>query len=506
MMPNAIPVPETQIDVAPKIFKRLGLALLQPAPKFPDFFRQAWTILEPHKSLVESWHIDFIAEHLQAVDMGQIQNLRISIPPRYLKSTIVTVAWPAWSWIDQPWLRWVFASYSAELAEKHSMDRRAVIQSPYYRENWGDTVILAPDQNRQAEFQNLQRGSMVAVGIGGSITGKGGNRVVADDPLNPLMAESNAEREKAVRFWSQSLSTRLDDKKRDARVIVAQRLHAQDVVGSILKEEGWTHVEVPAIAEKRTLVTFPISRRELTREKGEVICAEREDEAVLLKQKIIMGSRGFEAQYQQRPTSESGNILKRAWWKYHTISPQFINLKSWSWDTAMEEGEENDYTVGLLLYHCANGTFIERIIRERVEYPDLKRLIKEQFRLYPANNLLIEDKVSGKSLCQDLKKADSTDGLTLPVIPYKPAGDKVFRANLAAPYLEAGRISIAATDPNVDVFVDECAEFPNSQYKDCVDAFSQGINHYYLGAGVPVSAMSGQAQGGRPRPDWAPNS
>lgn len=506
MMPAALPVPETQIDVAPKIFKRLGISLLQPAPKFPDFFRQAWTVLEPHKSLIDSWHIDFIAEHLQAVDMGQIQNLRISIPPRYLKSTIVTVAWPTWSWIDQPWLRWVFASYSAELAEKHSMDRRAVIQSGFYRDNWGDTVILAPDQNRQAEFQNLQRGSMVAVGIGGSITGKGGNRVVADDPLNPLMAESNAEREKAVRFWSQSLSTRLDDKKRDARIIVAQRLHAQDVVGSILKEEGWTHVEVPAIAEKKILVTFPISRREFTREKGEVICAEREDEAVLLKQKIIMGTRGFEAQYQQRPTSESGNILKRAWWKYHTVPPQFKILTSWSWDTAMEEGEENDYTVGLHLIHHAGGTAIDRIIRERVEYPDLKRLVKEQFRLYPANNLIIEDKVSGKSLLQDLKKGDVIDGLVLPVIAYKPAGDKVFRANLAAPYCEAGRVSINATDPNLDIFVDECAEFPNGQFKDCVDAFSQGINHYYLGAGVPVSAMSGQAQAGRPRPDWAPNS
>lgn len=501
MRPAAIPVPETQLQVAPSLFKRLGLSLLEPAPNFPEFFRQAWTILEPHKTLVESWYIDYIAEHLQAVDLGQIQNLRISIPPRYLKSSLVTVTWPAWSWIDRPWLRWVFASYSAELAEKHSMDRRMIIQSDFYRAKWGDHVMLAGDQNRQAEFQNLERGAMVAVGIGGSVTGKGGDRVVADDPLNPLMAESNAERERSVRFWSQTLSTRLDDKKRGVKVIVAQRLHAQDVVGSILKEEGWVHVEVPAIAEKKTLVTFPISRRELTREKGEVICAEREDEAVLLKQKIIMGTRGFEAQYQQRPTSESGNILKRAWWKYYTTPPQFINLTAWSWDTAMEEGEENAYSVGILLKHAANGTFIDRIIRERVEYPDLKRLIVEQFRLYPANILLIEDKVSGKSLAQDLKKADALNGLTLPVVPYKPSGDKVFRANLCAPYVEAGRVSINATDPKVDDFVNECAEFPNAQNADCVDAFSQGMNHYYLGAGVPVAAMSGQT-GQRPRPDW----
>ena len=159
------------------------------------FVQQAWPILEPATPFLPNWHLALICEYLEAVTAGALTRLVINVPPRYGKSLLVSVFWPVWEWLQHPSMRWVFASYAESLALKHSVDRRQVLQSAWYRARWGDRFHLLREQNEKAEFHNDRRGAMLATSMAGSVTGKGGNRLVIDDPHNPQQAESDVQRE-----------------------------------------------------------------------------------------------------------------------------------------------------------------------------------------------------------------------------------------------------------------------------------------------------------------------
>lgn len=463
-----------------------------------EFFEQAWPIIEPAHPLLPSWHIDLILEYLAAVDMGQIKRLIINIPPRSLKSSLVTIAWPAWSWTGKPWLRWLFCSYSAALSVKHSVDRRRIIESPWYRKSWGDITRMEDDQNQKAVYQNTQRGIMISTSVGGSITGMGGDRIVIDDLINPLEAESKVVREASIDFYQKTLSTRLDDKKTGVIVAVEQRTHHQDLTGTVLKETGWTHLRIPAEAPATEIVRFPMSDRTQVRAIGEVICPAREDVAVLEQQKIVMGSRAYAAQYQQDPIAEDSAYFNPAWWQYYRMLPISDIIRHWSWDTAMEDGEQNDETAGILFAHLAHGTFVERVVRGRWQTPEAKRTILNEFSAYPANALLIEDSPAGKAIIQSLQRDTG-----LPIIGVPAVKDKIFRASLCAPFVESRRVFLKEGESWLAGFVEQLTGFPNLPHDDVVDAFTQGMNFYHLGPTKPVAALSGQTLAiGPARPSW----
>src|SRR5262249_2232390 len=130
-----------------------------------------------------SWPQDLICEYLQAVSDGEILRLIINAPPRSMKSMLVSVLWPCWVWCSHPETRWLFPSYAAPLALKHSRDRRAVVTSDVYQRNW-PSVRLQDDSNRQTDFSNNSRGAMRATSVGGSVTGLGGDVLIADDLIN----------------------------------------------------------------------------------------------------------------------------------------------------------------------------------------------------------------------------------------------------------------------------------------------------------------------------------
>jgi len=483
----------TEIDKSfqDKIFSHLIAGFKAKTIDFRDYVPQAWNIIEPTTPFLPNWHIDCIAEHLQAVTDGQIRNLIINMPPRNGKSNIVSKTWPTWSWTRRPGLRWIFISYSQQLAETFSKDRRDLLESDWYKENWGNVVKLMPDQNQKREFMNTARGKMTATSIGGTLTGQGADIIVIDDGIDPKRAHSKAERESTIRFVKQVISTRLNDKKKGAIVEISQRTHKSDISGTLLSEGDYVHLCLPAIAPKRTVITFPITKTEFVREPGHVLHPDREDKDVLDRQKIRMrlpgltAEQAYESQYQQNPTSDEGGMFQRSYWRYYSILPR-INWKQWTWDTAMEEGEENDYTVGALLCFHGQGVCIERVVRARMQYPELKQTVLSEWSARPAHVLLIEDKVSGKSLAQDLIKSTS-----LPVRACGVKGDKVFRASLASPYFKSGRVSVRENQIWVPELIEEFAEFPNSEYKDQVDAICQGINEFYLNQQSPSAILSG---------------
>jgi hypothetical protein len=148
-----------------------------------DFITQAWPIVESDE-FVPGWHIDAIAEHLEAVSRGQIAKLLITVPPWHGKSLIASVLWPCWEWIDRPQLRWLFASYAESLAIRDSVKARRLIQSAWFQRNWGGQFQLSGDQNEKRRFENDRGGYRIALGVAGSATGEGGDRLVIDDAHN----------------------------------------------------------------------------------------------------------------------------------------------------------------------------------------------------------------------------------------------------------------------------------------------------------------------------------
>ena len=294
----------------------------QAARHLAAFIKQAWPLIEPGTRYLPSWHIELICEYLEAVSAGEITRLIINMPPRYMKSIAVTICWPCWEWATHPELRYLFCSYSASLAVKHSLDRRRVLESEWYRGFWPQ-VVLTADQNQKAEYENTCRGVMVATSVGGTVTGKGGSRIVLDDPLNPEQAASETARAAANEFFDKTLATRLDDKRKGAIVAVGQRVHDDDLCGHVLaRSADWTVLKLPAIEDRPTTVCFPRSGRVFTRGAGEPLWESREGVEQLAAMKRALGSAAYSAQYQQEPAPPEGALIKAEWWQSYRAAPQ----------------------------------------------------------------------------------------------------------------------------------------------------------------------------------------
>ena len=226
------------------------------------YIREAWHVVEPSTIYLENWHIDLIAEYLEAVTLGQIKRLLINLPPRQSKSTCVSIMWPTWVWtreafpgkphnsvLEGPGTRWIFASYADELRTKHSLDRRKLLQSEWYRTRWPKPAELTSDQNVKTLFSNSSSGVMLATTMSGAAIGMGGSYVILDDPHKTKEESISTEIQSQVRAYSDTFATRHDDKKqrRDGHRHAADqrqrpvRACARDERGALRpsKDRGW---------------------------------------------------------------------------------------------------------------------------------------------------------------------------------------------------------------------------------------------------------------------------
>src|SRR5687767_1970034 len=239
-----------------------------------EFVRQAWHVVEPATPFVPGWHIDAIIEHLEAVTCGQIRNLLINVPPRHMKSLLVSVFWPAWEWIQWPERRWLYSSYAAQLSIRDSVKNRRLIESPWYQARWGDRFTLTGDQNTKGRFDNDRSGYRLSTSVGGAATGEGGDRIVCDDPHNVQEAESDSIRKSTTGWFDVVMSTRVNDPKTAAKVVVMQRCHQQDLSGHLLEQGGWEHLCLPAEYEESRPATS-IGFTDPRKEQGELLWPDR---------------------------------------------------------------------------------------------------------------------------------------------------------------------------------------------------------------------------------------
>lgn len=460
------------------------------AGSLADFIRRAWPTIEPATEYLHNWHIDAICEYLEAVSTGDIKRLILNIPPRYMKSISVSVMWPVWSWTRQPSKRFVFSSYSSSLSIKHSVDRRTVIKSEWYQRRWGDVFRLSGDQDVKSEFQNNRRGHMIATSVKGSPTGKGGDVVVVDDPLNPDQAHSEAMRKTANDNFDQTLTTRLDNKKTGAMVVVMQRLHEQDLTGHLLEQGGWEHLKLPAVAHKRTVVLGPPPERRpiKAREVGDILWPEREGEAEIAQARTQLGGYGFSGQYDQDPSPAEGGMLKRAWWRFWLppnwmppigtaypegarVLPDLEGLLQ-SWDMSFKDLKSSDFVAGQVWGWLGADRFLLDQFHDRMDFPATLKAVTNLSAKWPKTHAkLVEDKANGTAVIATLKS--KVPGL----LPINPEGGKEARAAAISPQVEAGNVYLPhpSVAPWVSSLIEEAAAFPNAANDDQVDSLTQAL-------------------------------
>lgn len=282
---------------------------------FSAFIAASWSIIDP-APFVSNWHIQVLADHLQAVADGRITRLLINIPPGTAKSLIVGVMFPAWLWTRDPSKRIISASNSLNLASRDSRKTRTLITSAWYQRLW--PIALQDDENKKTAFENSAKGAREAMSFT-SMTGSRGNIVVIDDPHTVSGAKSAADRRNVVETFLEAVPNRINDPENDAIIVVMQRLHEEDVAGAILDRPdlGYTHLCIPMEAEEPgppTAIGWVDHR-----EPGELLFPTRFTPKVIAKLKASLGPFAFAGQYQQRPAPATDGFFSRDW--FHRYDP-----------------------------------------------------------------------------------------------------------------------------------------------------------------------------------------
>lgn len=433
------------------------------------FIQKSFNTVTPGAQYLHNWHIDAIAWHLTQVINGEIKRLIITLPPRSLKSISASVAFPAWLLGHDPSFKIICASYSQELANKHSLDTRSILESQWYRKTFPRTQ-LHTDKNAQHEFMTTLRGMRLATSVTGTLTGRGGNLIIIDDPHKADEVLSDAKRQSTISWYRNTLVSRLNNKEKDAIILIQQRLHEEDLAGYLLESGDWTHLNLPAIAEDDEIVPLGINKSYF-RKAGDPLHQVLENKETLERLQRELGSYTFAAQYQQRPVPVGGGMVKWDWFKTYEKPPgaNVGDLIVQSWDTANKAEEIHDWSVCTTWLIQENRYYLLNVYRVRLEFPDLKRKILSEARRYQAKTVLIEDKAAGTQLIQDLRR-DKTE---LNIIPIIPTADKQTRMLSMTPPIESGKIYIAQEASWLADFRSEILHFPLGKHDDQVDSLSQ---------------------------------
>ena len=441
---------------------------------FSSFIHKTFDTINPGITYNHNWHIDLIAEYLENVRKGQIKRLIINMPPRTLKSICVSVAWPAWILGQDPTKRILVASYSNVLGVKHSMDCRFVMNAKWYQRTFVNT-ILSKKQNQKSKFMTSSYGFRFATSVGGSVTGEGGDILIIDDPHNPTHIHSPKMRHKAIDWFENTFSSRLNDRSNGAIVIVMQRLHEDDLCGYLTNaQNSWEVLKIPAMWRDNKM--FTVNGHEIYFSAGDTLSVSRHDKAVLAQVENEIGAHNFAAQYMQEPISANTAMISERDITTQNALPCNVESYIMSWDTAIKTSDNSDYSVCTVWGITRSNYYLVDLIRKRMTYPELKASAQRIIAKYNPKLILIEDKASGQSLIQDLR-ADGVHN----ILPQNPKLDKITRFASVVDMIQSGMVIIPSQVSWYKELIAEITSFPWSKNDDIVDSISQFLNHmkYY---------------------------
>jgi predicted phage terminase large subunit-like protein len=478
------------------------------------FLMNGWKYIDP-APFAHGWPIEAVAEHLQAVVDGEIKRLIINIPPRCAKSSLTSVAFPAFTWAQRrksdtsgPGVQFLHASYSQILTLRDSTKCRRLIESPWYQGLWGDRFHLMADQNTKSRFDNDKGGSRLSTSVGSSLTGEGGNIIVVDDPNAAQEAHSEATIATTIEWWDGALSTRLNNAKTGAFVVIQQRLGEEDLTGHILSKEvgEWTHLCLPMRFEPERSFMTSIGWEDPRKEAGELLWPERFGEREVVSLERQMGPWTSAGQLQQRPEPKGGGVIKREWWQLwerEKFPP--LDYVMASLDTAYTTKTENDYsamTVWGVFSGGNQGAIANRVIgrdsetismikrtyteehpkvmmmfawQERLELHELVLKVSQTMKDYKVDKILIENKAAGISTAQEIRRLYGHEDFAVQLVDPK-SQDKLSRL-YSVQHLFAEGLIYAPDRTWADQVITQVSTFPKGKHDDLVDTVSMALRH-----------------------------
>jgi predicted phage terminase large subunit-like protein len=464
---------------------------------FRPFLEKVFSTLSPGQIFIPAWHNEAIAYQLERVRRGENKRLIINMPPRSLKSVTASVAFPAFVLGHNPTRRIICVSYSGDLAKKHANDFRAIAEARWYRELFPGTRIGQKDS--ETEIELTERGFRLMASVGGTLTGRGGDLIVIDDPLKPDDAYSETRRNAANEWFKNTLLSRLDDKRTGAIIIVMQRVHMDDLTGFVTSQsDEWEVLNLPTIAEVDEVISISDTKAH-RRRVGEALSPVREPLSVLGDLKAQLGSDAFSAQYQQMPVPPGGAMIKRHWIKRYVNSPpqRERSLILQSWDTASKGGPQNDFSVCTTwsISHDRRWYLLD-VWRKRVDYPELKTAVRILASEHAANRVLVEDAGAGIALVQELLR--EVDG----ILAVKSGLDKITRMSVVSSKFESGLVYFPERAPWLADFEAELFAFPGSRHDDQCDSVSQALTDDNDNCGSPMVISAEAIAASKIRRPW----
>ena len=436
--------------------------------KFISFVNEVWP------TFISGRHHTRMAEAFERVARGECKRLIINMPPRHTKSEFASYLLPAWFLGKYPHKKVIQASHTAELAVGFGRKVRNLVDSDVYHDIFPD-LNLQSDSKAAGRWNTSKGGDYFAIGVGGAVTGKGADVLIIDDPHSEqeaAMAASNPEvYDKVIEWYTSGPRQRLQPG--GSIVVVMTRWSQRDLTGQVLKAaaqrsgEDWEVIEFPAILPSGN----PLWPEFWSLEELEALRNE-------------LPNAKWQAQYQQNPVGNESAIVKRDWWQiWEEDRPPACEYILQTWDTAFEKNNRADYSAGTTWGIFKNdedygnsNIILLNTYKKRVEYPDLKRDVLNEYNMYEPDGVLIEKKASGAPLIYDLR------AMGIPVQEFTPGKgqDKVARLNAVSDIIASGKVWV----PNTrwaEELVDEIAEFPSGEHDDLVDATTLALMRFRQG-------------------------
>lgn len=430
-------------------------------------------------------HHRHLAHLLEDMAFGRKSRVTVSIAPRFGKSQMTSIYFPAWFIGNFPDKKIMMVSHTSDLAIDFGRKVRNLVGSPLYRNVFPD-VTLSADSKSAGRWDTAQGGSYFAVGIGGAIAGRGADLLVIDDPHNEqdILSGNLDVFDKAYEWYTTGARTRLMPGGRVA--VVATRWSVNDLVGRLIQDmvrnpdaDQWDLVEFPAILET---------------DNGQAsLWPEQWPLEALLKTKASMPSYQWSAQYQQNPTSEESAIIKREWWqRWEKDEPPKCDYIIMSLDGASEKNNRADFTSittwGIFYKDNSDGESTANIIllnaiKERMEFPELKKRAYAEYKEWSPDWMVVERKSSGVALYQEMRSAG------IPVqeyMPHRGTGDKFVRLNSVADIFASGMVWYPAGRRWAEDVVEEVCGFPSMPNDDQVDSMVMALLRFRTGGFIKL--------------------
>lgn len=447
---------------------------------FKAFFRMAWRHIDSAK-LVWNWHIDVLCEEMEAVARRQTRELVIAIPPRMGKSQILSVAFVAWVWTWFPAAKFITASYEMTLATRDAVKTRSLVESAWYQRRWGPGskhlppghpgVALSKVQNNKTLYETTAGGARLCATPGTQVTGHGADFILGDDLNHVRKAEQEADRTKALNWWFETIPTRLNQLDHGVKIVIQQRVHAQDVAGECIKR-GYRTCVLPMEFEPDHPQRHPKDPRT---EPGELLNPGRVSPTGLAALKMALGPYASAGQLQQRPSPRSGGLFKREWFPVVEEVPAEARLNTVRrWDLAAtipKPGTDPDYTASVKMGRDAMGrVYILHAMWLRDTPGNVDLAIKTMASQDGGQNRTILPLDPGAA---GIGRMEAQARFLAPLATEfaRETGSKEERARGLASMAQAGNVFMLRGPWN-DRLLDELTTFPSAPHDDLVDAAS----------------------------------